>query len=56
MPLALRGEVRRKFATTLVCRGVQRVWQPGQKNVERWFCTIRLTVPPQRPQTSPSRP
>lgn len=33
-----------------------RFWQVGQKNVDRWACTIRRTAVPQRAHGNPARP
>mmetsp|Transcript_26221 Transcript_26221/g.61907 ORF Transcript_26221/g.61907 Transcript_26221/m.61907 type:complete len:444 (-) Transcript_26221:6636-7967(-) len=40
----------------LVQRRLQRFWHDGQKNVERWPCTMRRISVLQRRQASPSRP
>ena len=49
--VACAAQFHRRFASS-----TQRRWQPGQKNVARCPCTMRLTLPPQRTQASPARP
>src|ERR1043166_1984357 len=61
LPLSRSGTQRAAQSTnrtaarqTLSARGV-RVWQPGQKNVLRAACTMRLILQPHRRQGHPAR-